>query len=105
MPSITTLPEVGRSSPARQCISVDLPEPDGPMIAVSRPAGKSTETPSSARTAASPSPKVRCRSVALTITLVGAWVAAWLTFFLSISMAGVHGRRGVDEPQSGIAPP
>ena len=35
-PSIVTEPEVGRSSPARQCISVDLPEPDGPMIAVKR---------------------------------------------------------------------
>jgi hypothetical protein len=27
-------PVVIRSSPARQCISVDLPEPDGPMMAV-----------------------------------------------------------------------
>ena len=27
-------PAVTRSSPARQCSSVDLPEPDGPMIAV-----------------------------------------------------------------------
>ena len=50
-PSIVTLPEVGRSRPARQCISVDLPEPDGPMIAVKSPFGKSTETPSSAFTA------------------------------------------------------
>ena len=38
------------------CISVDLPEPDGPMIAVNAPAGKSRVTPSSAWTAASPSP-------------------------------------------------
>ena len=30
---------VGRSRPARMCISVDLPEPDGPMTAVSRPRG------------------------------------------------------------------
>ena len=37
---MTTVPEVGRSRPARQCISVDLPDPDGPMIAVSAPAGK-----------------------------------------------------------------
>ena len=29
-PSIETLPAVGGSSPARMCISVDLPEPDGP---------------------------------------------------------------------------
>ena len=32
-----TWPEVSVSRPARQCISVDLPEPDGPMIAVKRP--------------------------------------------------------------------
>ena len=51
------------------CIRVDLPEPDGPMIAVSPPAGNSTETPSSAVTAASPSPNTRRRSVALTIVL------------------------------------
>ena len=37
-----------------QCISVDLPEPDGPMIAVSWPRAKSTLTPSRARTWASP---------------------------------------------------
>ena len=76
---MTTVPEVGRSRPARQCIRVDLPEPDGPMIAVSPPAGNATEIPSSAFTAASPSPNVRCRSVALTMTLVGAWVAVSLT--------------------------
>ena len=33
-PSIHTLPAVGRSRPARMCIRVLLPEPDGPMIAV-----------------------------------------------------------------------
>ena len=37
VPSIVTVPEVGLSSPARMCISVDLPEPDGPMTAVSLP--------------------------------------------------------------------
>ena len=31
-------PTVSVSRPARQCISVDLPEPDGPMMAVKRPA-------------------------------------------------------------------
>ena len=29
-----TRPEVSVSSPARQCMRVDLPEPDGPMMAV-----------------------------------------------------------------------
>ena len=35
---MNTWPEVSVSSPATQCMSVDLPEPDGPMIAVKRPA-------------------------------------------------------------------
>ena len=46
------------------CMSVDLPEPEGPMIAVKRPAGNPTVTPSSARTAASPSPYTRTTSAA-----------------------------------------
>ena len=41
-------PRSGRSRPARMCISVDLPEPDGPMIAVSWPCAMSSETPRSA---------------------------------------------------------
>ena len=39
-----------------QCIRVDFPEPDGPMIAVSLPRSKSTETPARACTSASPLP-------------------------------------------------
>ena len=39
-----------------QCISVDLPEPDGPITAVNSPAAKSIDTPSRAATVASPSP-------------------------------------------------
>ncbi len=34
VPASSTVPEVGRSRPARMCMSVDLPEPDGPMIAL-----------------------------------------------------------------------
>ena len=37
-------------------MSVDLPEPDGPMIAVSFAASMSTDTSRSACTAVSPSP-------------------------------------------------
>ena len=55
-PAIRTSPEVGLSSPARMCISVDLPEPDGPITAVRRPSAISTDTPRSASTAVSPSP-------------------------------------------------
>ena len=40
-------------------MSVDLPEPDGPMTAVNWPAGSSSETPRRACTAESPSPYVR----------------------------------------------
>ena len=49
-------PVVGRSSPARMCMSVDLPEPDGPMIATNCPRSRSRSTPRSASTAVSPSP-------------------------------------------------
>jgi hypothetical protein len=35
VPSIQTSPAVGLSSPASSCISVDLPEPESPMTAVS----------------------------------------------------------------------
>ncbi len=34
MSPMRTDPEVTLSRPARQCIRVDLPDPDGPMIAV-----------------------------------------------------------------------
>ncbi len=53
---MVTVPELTVSSPAMQCISVDLPEPDGPMIAVNSPRISSTLTWSSARTAVSPRP-------------------------------------------------
>jgi hypothetical protein len=49
-------PEVSVSRPARQCSKVDLPDPDGPMMAVNFPVSKVTETPSSAWTWASPMP-------------------------------------------------
>jgi hypothetical protein len=65
-PATVTSPEVGRSSPARMCMSVDLPEPDGPMTAVSRPWAISTDTLRSACTAVSPSPYWRTTSRALT---------------------------------------
>ena len=56
VPSTTASPEVGVSRAARQCISVDLPEPDGPMMAVNSPFMRSTLTPSRALTSASSDP-------------------------------------------------
>src|SRR5215213_8031633 len=53
---IHTCPDVGRSRPARQCMNVDLPEPDGPITAVKRPFCTSTLTPPSAVTVVSPDP-------------------------------------------------
>ena len=44
------------SSAAQQCISVDLPEPLGPMTAVNSPSARSSVTSSSARTSACPVP-------------------------------------------------
>lgn len=54
--SISTHPEVTLSRPARQCMSVDLPDPDGPMTAEKLPRENATSMPSTARTALSPSP-------------------------------------------------
>ena len=47
-----------------QCISVDFPDPDGPMTAVKRPRSKVTLTPASACTVACPVPYVLRRSMA-----------------------------------------
>ena len=49
-------PDVSRSRPAMHCISVDLPDPEGPMIAVKAPVANSTSIPSIARTSLSPWP-------------------------------------------------
>src|SRR6187431_3361670 len=65
-PASCTPPDVGLSRPARMCISVDFPEPDGPITAVALPGAMSTETPRSASTAVSPSPYRRVRSRATT---------------------------------------
>jgi hypothetical protein len=56
VPAILTVPAVGLSRPARMCMRVDLPEPDGPITAVSFPDWMSTDTPWRAWTAVSPDP-------------------------------------------------
>ncbi len=56
VPAIVTVPELGLSNPARMCISVDLPEPEGPITATSSPERTSMSTPRRASTAVAPSP-------------------------------------------------
>src|SRR5579864_1312637 len=60
-------PAVRRSRPARQCMSVDLPDPDGPMMALKRACSNATVMRSSAVTAVSPRP--------YTLTASTAWAA------------------------------
>ncbi len=50
------VPLVSRSSPAMHCMSVDLPDPDGPMIAVNFPVSNPTVTSRRAWTSVSPAP-------------------------------------------------
>jgi hypothetical protein len=50
------LPESTVSRPAIACMSVDFPEPEGPMMAVNRPRPISRLAPSSARTVVGPVP-------------------------------------------------
>ncbi len=49
-PSMRTLPAVGESSPAAQCIRVLLPEPEGPITARNVPCSTVSDTSSRART-------------------------------------------------------
>ena len=53
---MNTEPESAVSRAAQQCISVDLPEPLGPITAVNSPAARSSVTSSSAVTMAGPAP-------------------------------------------------
>jgi hypothetical protein len=55
-PHSRTVPDVGRSSPAAHCSSVDLPDPETPSTAVNEPAAKDRDTPCSAVSAPRPRP-------------------------------------------------
>ena len=44
VPATSTVPDVGLSRPARMCISVDFPDPEGPITAVKRERAMSTDT-------------------------------------------------------------
>jgi hypothetical protein len=67
---MNTFPDVGASRPAMQCKSVDLPDPDGPMMAVNAADPNSTETRSRATTTASPVPYRFVNSTARAATAV-----------------------------------
>ena len=113
VPSTSTVPEVGRSSPARMCMRVDLPDPDGPMIAVKRSRSKSTLRSLSASTAASPSPYRRLTSLACTMApflAAGAWGACAGAVFVSLDRSSArfrptrsYGSR--QRSESGASPP
>ncbi len=49
-PPMRMLPEVGESSPAAQCISVLLPDPEGPITARNVPCSTASDTSSRACT-------------------------------------------------------
>ena len=53
-PSISTVPELGRSRVPMRLRSVDLPEPEGPTMATNSPSSISRLTPAQAATGGSP---------------------------------------------------
>ena len=66
-----TCPRVGSSRPAIRCRSVDLPDPDGPAIAIRAPGLTCAVVPWTATTAERPEPNVRDASVQTTRFSVG----------------------------------
>jgi hypothetical protein len=65
---------------------VDLPDPDGPITAVSLPRSISTDTSRSAVTSVSPSPKRRLTAAAVTTgpPLCSCACCMWATLALSV---------------------
>src|SRR5687768_15317327 len=63
LPSSRYSPLVGRSRQPRMCMSVDLPEPDGPVTATNSPFSTSMFAPRRARTVTSPTMYVLTRSL------------------------------------------
>src|SRR5471032_2605189 len=101
VPSTVTEPEVGLSRPERMCMRVDLPDPDGPMTAVSRPRATSTDTSRRAVTAVSPSPYCRTTPVALITVSDCAAVAAGDSTPGDVTGSRLH-NAGVSETSPGV---
>src|SRR3954462_11435483 len=96
-----TAPLVRSSSPARQCISVLLPDPDGPMIAVKRPLSNCTVTPSRARTSLSPPPYTFSASTAPAAAVI--IIVCWLMDNVVVLATGerIHIRSDGGQPPGG----
>ena len=90
VPAMLTSPLVGLSRPARMCIRVDFPDPDGPITAVRFPSATSSETPRSASTAVSPWPYRRDSSCAATTdsSPTPSRASSWI-FGTGIAMASI----------------
>ena len=69
VPSMRTLPEVGRSSVPIRLSRVDFPEPDGPTMATNSPSSTARDTPLQACTGGEPND--RCTSVSSRMWLIG----------------------------------
>ena len=73
LPSTSTVPAVGASSPPMMLRSVLLPQPDGPIRHNSSPRATSSEVSSKARTLrASPSSPNRCETLSMRIAMSAA---------------------------------
>ena len=72
-PAMRLCPPLGMSRPARQCRSVDFPDPEGPMIATNSPRRTERLTLSRATTCACPEPYVLHRPRASTTMSDRAW--------------------------------
>ena len=80
----TMRPPLRVSSPARQCISVDLPEPDGPITAVNRPLSMARSTPARARTSVRPLPYTFTAASARTATAVAVLGASVVVIVMAV---------------------
>ena len=86
VPSRKTLPELKVSSPAMQCMSVDLPDPLGPIMVENSPDANSTVTPSRARTVSLLAPYTLLASTALAAGFVV--VISLVPVLLSVPLKG-----------------
>src|SRR5438874_6360529 len=95
MPSSQYSPVVGLSRQPTTFMKVDLPEPDGPMIATNSPSSISSETPRRAWTITSPIVYRLCRSTTLMIAELSPLVGARVRFNMRDLLTGRRHHRGL----------